>query len=205
VVLVAHLAIDAVQALLAPGDPPDDTGRLHARADGLLDVLHRLAAIAAGALHGPLQHRGAPGVLGGKPELLQLATDRVHPQALGDRRIDLQGFLGNAAALVRAHHAQGTHVVQAVGQLDQDHPDIAGDRQHHLAEVLRLRLGLGLELQVGQLGDAVHQFGHLLAEFAWIRSLLVAVSSMTSWRIAAQMALWSIRISAMVRATASGW
>lgn len=39
---------------------------------------------------------------------------------------------------------------------------------------------------------------------ARIRSLLVAVSSITSCRMAALIAWWSIRISAMVRATASG-
>jgi hypothetical protein len=45
--------------------------------------------------------------------------------------------------------------VQAVGELDQDDPDIRGHRDHHLAVVLRLRLVAGLERQAGQLGDAV--------------------------------------------------
>ncbi len=164
VVLVAHLAVDAVQPLLASGDAPDDACGLHARADRLLDIAHGLAAVAAGTVHRAFQYGRAPRVLGGKAEGLQFAAHGVHAQALRDGGVDLEGFLGDAAALVRAHHAQGAHVVQAVGQLDQDHPDIAGDRQHHLAEVLRLRLGLGLELQVGELGDAVHQLRDLLAE-----------------------------------------
>ena len=54
--------------------------------------------------------------------------------------------------------------MEAVGQLDQDHPDIGGHRHHHLAVVLRLPLVAALEGHPGQLGDAVDQLGDLLAE-----------------------------------------
>ena len=60
--------------------------------------------------------------------------------------------------------AQRAHVVQAVGQLDQQHADVVGDRQHQLAEILRLLGALGEEFQLGQLGDAVDQVGDLVAE-----------------------------------------
>ena len=53
---------------------------------------------------------------------------------------------------------------RAVGQLDQDDPDIPGHGQEHLAEILRLRLGTRTEIQVGQLGDAVHELGDLFVE-----------------------------------------
>ena len=56
------------------------------------------------------------------------------------------------------------HVVQAVGELDQDDPDVRGHRDHHLAVVLGLRLVARLERQPGQLGDAVDEAGDLLAE-----------------------------------------
>jgi hypothetical protein len=63
-----------------------------------------------------------------------------------------------------AHRLDGAHVVQPVGQLDQDHPQILGHGDQQLTEVLGL-LGLGgRKLQVGQLGDAVDQFGDLGAE-----------------------------------------
>jgi hypothetical protein len=120
--------------------------------------------VAAGALHRLFQHREADRVLGRETQLFQLPADLVHAQALGNGGVDLQGLAGDAAALVRAHHPEGAHVVQAVGQLDQDHPDVLGDRQHHLAEVLGLGLGLGTELQVGQLGDAIDQLGDLRSE-----------------------------------------
>ncbi|MNZ54102.1 hypothetical protein D3C78_719940 [compost metagenome] len=54
--------------------------------------------------------------------------------------------------------------MQAVGQLDQDHADIAGHGHGHFLEVFGLRLGLGLEVHLGQLADPIDQFGHGLAK-----------------------------------------
>jgi hypothetical protein len=57
------------------------------------------------------------------------------------------------------------HVVQPVGELDEDHPQILRHRHEQLAEVFRLfRLGRG-QLQVGQLRDPVDQLGDVAAEF----------------------------------------
>lgn len=54
--------------------------------------------------------------------------------------------------------------MQAVGQLDQDHADIAGHGHGHLLEVFGLGFGLGLEVHLGQFADPVDQFGHGFAE-----------------------------------------
>ena len=54
--------------------------------------------------------------------------------------------------------------MQAVGELDQDDPDILGHRHHHLAEVFGLGFGLGAELDLRQLRDAFDQIGDLLTE-----------------------------------------
>ena len=56
------------------------------------------------------------------------------------------------------------HVVQAIGELDQDDPHVRGHRDHHLAVVLGLRLVAALEGDPGQLGDAVDEPGDRLAE-----------------------------------------
>jgi hypothetical protein len=55
-------------------------------------------------------------------------------------------------------------IVQAVGELDQDHADVRRHRDDHLAVVLGLRLVARLERQPRQLGDAVDERGDLLAE-----------------------------------------
>ncbi len=71
-------------------------------------------------------------------QILQFPADGLDPQAVGQRRVDLEGLLGLDELLLLAQVAQGAHVVQAVGELDKDHPHVAGHRDDHLADVLRL-------------------------------------------------------------------
>ena len=59
---------------------------------------------------------------------------------------------------------QRAHVVQPVGELHQDDPDVVDHRQQHLAEALGLALLARGELQRRQLGDAFDDVRHLLAE-----------------------------------------
>jgi len=54
--------------------------------------------------------------------------------------------------------------VQAIGELDEDDADVPHHRQHHLAEVLRLGLGLRFEVDVGEFADTIDQLGDFLAE-----------------------------------------
>ena len=62
------------------------------------------------------------------------------------------------------HEAQGAHVVHPVGQLHQQHPDVVGHGQDHLADVFRL-LGLPVpEGQLADLGDPVDDVGDFFAE-----------------------------------------
>ena len=55
--------------------------------------------------------------------------------------------------------------MQAVGQFDQDDPDVLGHGQEHLAEILRLLLLACPESQARELGYPVDQEGDFLAEF----------------------------------------
>src|SRR3546814_20172946 len=112
--------------------------------------------LAADAL---LQHRVADRVQRAEAQVLQLGLDQVHAQALRDRRVDLQRLAGDALARLRRLRAQGAHVVQAVGELDQDHAQVARHRQQHLAAALGRRLLAVLDLALVALGYAVDQFG----------------------------------------------
>ncbi len=60
---------------------------------------------------------------------------------------------------------EGAHVVQAVGELDQDDADVVDHGEHHLAEVLGLLLFAGGEIDLADLGDAFDDVSDLLAEF----------------------------------------
>ena len=56
------------------------------------------------------------------------------------------------------------HVVEAVGELDQDHAHVLRHRHDHLAVVLGLRLLAALELDPRQLRDALDELRDLVAE-----------------------------------------
>ena len=62
------------------------------------------------------------------------------------------------------HRVQRAHVVQAVGELDQDDADVLRHREQHLAEALGLRVLARRELDLVELRDAVDHVGHRLAE-----------------------------------------
>ena len=103
----------------------------------------------------------------GEGEILELVLHPVHADALGQRRIDVHRLARDPAALfVALDEAQRLHVVQAVGELDQQHADVLGHRQHELAEILGLLGLVGLQLDPRQLGDAVDQPRDLRTEHA---------------------------------------
>ena len=105
------------------------------------------------------------GIQFGEGQVFQLLAHILHADAPGQRRVDVHRLLGDALALFRLFdETQGAHIVQPVGQLDQQHADVAGDGQHQLAEILRLLGAFGKDFQLGELGDAVHQAGDLVAE-----------------------------------------
>ena len=59
---------------------------------------------------------------------------------------------------------QGAHVVEAVGELDDDDADVGDHGEEHLADVLGLMVFAVGELDFVELGDAFDDVGDLLAE-----------------------------------------
>jgi hypothetical protein len=58
---------------------------------------------------------------------------------------------------------QSTHIVQTVGQLDDDHPDIFGQGDEHLAKILRLQGGVLVEYP-RYFGESIDDDGYPLAK-----------------------------------------
>jgi hypothetical protein len=103
----------------------------------------------------------------GKGQLLQLGTDPVAADGPGERRVDIQGLPGDALALGRCLDVlEGPHVVQTVRQLDHQDPDVPGDGEDELPEVLGLAGVLAVQFELGELGDPLHKSGDLLTEQA---------------------------------------
>jgi hypothetical protein len=152
--------------LLAPLRQRLHPGVLQLLLDRVEHFAYDLPAIAAGRLHRLGEHPVAVGVEVLQREVLELLADAVQPEAIGDRSVDFECLARNAALLFGAHRLERAHVVQPVGELDQDDAHIARHRQQHLAEVLGLGFGVRLEFDLVELGYAVHQLGHWFSEVA---------------------------------------
>ena len=163
--LPVHLPQDAVIVLGAAGDLAFDAGLLHRLAyavDMLVDEAgaFRFFLSQVGLELGHpfrLQHLDG--------QILQLALNAENAQTVGQGRVDGQGLFGD---LLLPQHGvvggDGAHIVQAVGQLDQDDADVAGHGHQHAAQVLSLGLVAVAELQLAQLGHALHQHQRVGAE-----------------------------------------
>ena len=97
-------------------------------------------------------------------QVLQLRLDAVQAQSVGQGRIDVEGFAGNLVLLAGPHGPQRAHIVQAVGNLDEDDADIVVHRQQQLLEVLGLRRGAVTEDAARNLGQPVHDLCDFRAE-----------------------------------------
>ncbi len=100
-----------------------------------------------------------------KGQILELAPYFAHAQTVGDGRVDLHCLARNTLAPFRLlDEAQGSHVVQPVRQFDDDDPDIVHHRQQHFSEALSLAFLGRKEIQLAELGDAVHAPRHVFAK-----------------------------------------
>ena len=139
-------------------------------------------------------------------QLLELVLDLAHAEAVGDRRVDVARLLRDLDPALLRQVVQRPHVVQAVGELDQDDADVVDHRQQHLAEVLRLPLLARRELDRRRAWSPLRRRGRRRCRTArWIRSIGVWVSSTMSWSRPAAIATTSSFMSASRSATSSGW
>jgi len=90
-------------------------------------------------------------------EILELPLHGMDSEPVGEWRVDLECLLGLLHLLLPAEVLDRAHVVQPVGELDQDHAHVLRHRHDHLAIVLRLRLLAALEADPGELGDTLDE------------------------------------------------
>ena len=97
-------------------------------------------------------------------QLFELIAHALHAHAAGKGGIDLERLLRHLSAPFRAHVLERAHIVEPIGQFDQQHTDVAGDGDQQLAEVLGLLGLLGDEVEFLDFGETVDQRPDLLAE-----------------------------------------
>ena len=74
----------------------------------------------------------------GERQVLELLFDLLHPEAMGQGGVDVDRLLGDALLLGRRHRRDRAHVVQSVGELDDEDTQVGGHRHQHLAHRGRL-------------------------------------------------------------------
>src|SRR5690554_441858 len=162
--LELHLVVDGVQVFFPAQYPARQAALFQLFLQFTPDIVDNFLVAAPQFGHRFRDVLGAHRIQRGKAQVFQLGRNRMHTQAVGNRGVDIEGFSGDALALFIRHGAQRAHVMQAVCQLYQDHPDVLGHGQGHFLEVLGLGFSPGAELDLGQLGYAIYQFGDVFPE-----------------------------------------
>ncbi len=152
-----HLAVDGVDVLDAAVGGGVDAHGGEPLGDLILDGAHEALVLLLVAL----QVRGDFLVfLGGEVaqgQILQLPLDPLHAKPVSQGGVDVHGLPALADLLFRGLVLHGAHIVQPVGDFDEDHPDVLAHGHEHLAQVFHLGLLGGGEVGPGQLGDPLHK------------------------------------------------
>ena len=151
-----HLLVDAPQLLWSTVDLAGDAHLAEPALDLADDLCQVQVALRRPVLDHLVDLAVALGMQGGQRQVLQLVLDLLHAQPVGQRGVDVQSLLGHPFLLVFGQRGQGSHVVESVGQLDYQHPEVLGQGDQHLADAGRLLFLAGVEVEALQLGDAVH-------------------------------------------------
>ena len=145
--LALHLAPDRIGALAPAGDLGGDAAIGEFLGELLFD-LGDPAARSRGQRFEPL----GEDLVGFRIELAErqvfkLFAHPLHAHAAGERRVDVERLLGDAAARLGRLIIQRAHIVQPVGELDEQNPNVVGDCQQELAQVFGLLGLLGDEFE----------------------------------------------------------
>ena len=163
-ILGSHLLVNAVVFFVAAQHPEGGVDRLHMLADDphdLLDVIfplrlafgHHLANLFVGFGFGV--HEG---------NIFQFMLHPIDPEPRGEGGVDVEGFLGDEPPFAGLVILQGAHVVEPIGQFDQDHAQVVGHGQQHLANALGLARPRVAHHDLAHLGHPRDDVTHLAAE-----------------------------------------
>ncbi len=123
-----------------------------------------LLALDAAGFDGGGDLLEADGIGVAEGQVFELAAHFAHPEAVGEWGVDVEGLAGDGFLAVGLQVLEGAHVVEAVGELDEDDADVGDHGQQHLADVFCLAVFAIGELNFVDLGDAFDDVGDLIAE-----------------------------------------
>ena len=115
-----------------PIDLAADALLLHALLDAQLDGGQKLL-VGGGALgHLVLDLLVPHRVQVAQGQVLQLPLQLLHAQAVGQRGVDLHGLQALLPLFLGGLVLHGAHVVEAVADFNENHPDVMGHGHEHL-------------------------------------------------------------------------
>ena len=162
--LYKHFAVNSVYAFYTPlqvhvrnqlGDALTNMG---------LGLFNKGLALIAVKSQAAFNFLVGDGVQIAQGKILKLLLDGPDAEPMRDGGINLHVLQGFVPLCLRFPEAPGSHIVQAVCQLDDDDADILGHGDKHFTDVLGLLLFPGGIGDAPQLGNAVDKLGNVLAE-----------------------------------------
>ena len=162
-ILRIHFAINAVNMLYARGNGVFDAAVIQLFADGLLDAFKHFLVLILLTRQSFDYFLVADRIQPLQRKILQLPFNLLHAEAMGNRRINLHRFERFGALLLLLHELNRAHIVQAVGELDEDDANVLRHGDQHFAQILHLLLFLGV-VQASQTCDTVDKIGNRGAE-----------------------------------------
>ena len=162
--LVGELLLDGVEPLDAPLDAAGNLEFGKLASSCFADAAEEDFAFVAQRFDLGRELLVGEGIGVAEGEVFELAAQFAHAQPVRQRSEDVERLLRDFLALFGLQVLQRAHVVQAVGELDDDHADIGDHGEQHFADVLRLMVFAIGKLDLVQLGDAFDDVRDLLAE-----------------------------------------
>ena len=162
--LRGELLLDGVEAL----DARLDAARLAVPSEDLPDVAddggeEGLIGVAE-VFHFGGEFLVGEGVGVAEGEVLKLAAQLAHAKAMRERGVYVERLARDLLPLLRRQMLESAHIVEAVGEFDDDDADVGDHGKEHLADVLGLVVLAVGEFDLVQLGNALDDVRDLLAK-----------------------------------------
>ena len=99
-----------------------------------------------------------------KRQILHFRTNTLNTESVGNRGVDVTSLECGRALFGDRHHSQRAHIVQSIGELDHDDPQVPRHGDEHLPDGRRLLLLFRRKVQTIEFGHSVDDVGHRVAK-----------------------------------------
>ena len=162
--LLLHLVPDRIGLLLSPLHMGRDAANGELLGEFRLDLGDQRAITGRHVVETGhdgvvrFRHQGLEG------QFLEFVAHALHAHPAAEGGVDVECLLRDPPPLGDRNEMQGPHIVQPVGELDQQHSDVVRDGEEQFAQVLGLGGLFRHEVEPLDLGQALDEAADLVAE-----------------------------------------